>query len=328
MAQEDPDAGIQRAVRRGRCRAVLRRQALQPDQGSEVLRAQGDARVRPRRCAGRDHVRQQAAYRHLPPHRRGCGDARGNHRPRRRGALRDQGHRSRDRGLPARRRGAGQWRDTSQPACGAGPGSQLPRHLPYAASPGRAYRSQAVCHRFPHRASAGHDRPGPSGQVRRPSGAGRRGLQTGVPRQERPRGLQLLHVPGRHRGGRHVGAGTRGDQRHEPVLAQRAQCQRRHRRRHQPRAGFPRRCAGRRGAAGASGISRLRAGRQRLLRARATGRRLHSRRAVDRVRRGRAVLQARRAPGRSGALAAGICHRGDPRSAAGLRQADPWVRSR
>ena len=48
VAQERVDARIQRAVRRGRGGAVLRRQALQPDQGSEVLRPQGDARVRAR----------------------------------------------------------------------------------------------------------------------------------------------------------------------------------------------------------------------------------------------------------------------------------------
>ena len=36
-------------------------------------------------------------------------------------------------------------------------------------------------------------------------------------------GLQLLHVPGRDRGGRHVRAGPRRHQRHEPVLAQRAE---------------------------------------------------------------------------------------------------------
>ena len=53
VAQEDPDARIQRAVRRGRGGPVLRRQALQPDQGSEVLRPQGDARVRARGRAAR-----------------------------------------------------------------------------------------------------------------------------------------------------------------------------------------------------------------------------------------------------------------------------------
>jgi hypothetical protein len=33
-------------------------------------------------------------------------------------------------------------------------------------------------------------------------------------------GLQLLHVPGRHRGGGLVGTGARSHQRHEPVLTQ------------------------------------------------------------------------------------------------------------
>jgi uncharacterized FAD-dependent dehydrogenase len=42
----------------------------------------------------------------------------------------------------------------------------------------------------------------------------------------RPLGLQLLHVPRRHRGGGNVRAGPRRHQRHEPVFAQRAQRQR------------------------------------------------------------------------------------------------------
>ena len=46
--------------------------------------------------------------------------------------------------------------------------------------------------------------------------------------------LQLLHVPWRHRGGRHQRTGPRGHQRHEPVFAQRAQCQRRHGGGHRP----------------------------------------------------------------------------------------------
>jgi glycine/D-amino acid oxidase-like deaminating enzyme len=40
-----------------------------------------------------------------------------------------------------------------------------------------------------------------------PAGRGR--LQAGAPRRQWPRGLQLLHVPGRHRGGRHQRAGPR-----------------------------------------------------------------------------------------------------------------------
>ncbi len=64
--------------------------------------------------------------------------------------------------------------------------------------------------------------------------AGRGRIQAGAPREQRPLGLQLLHVPGRHGGRRHLGARPRGDQRHEPVLAQRAQRQRRHRGGHRP----------------------------------------------------------------------------------------------
>ena len=70
---------------------VFRRQAVQPDQGPEVLRPQGDARVRARRRAAGDPLREQAAHRHLSPHRRGGEDARGDHRAGRRSALREQG---------------------------------------------------------------------------------------------------------------------------------------------------------------------------------------------------------------------------------------------
>ena len=58
--------------------------------------------------------------------------------------------------------------------------------------------------------------------------------------KQRPLGLQLLHVPGRHGRRRDLRAGPGGDQRHEPVLAQRAQRQRRHRRRpRRPRTSAP-----------------------------------------------------------------------------------------
>ena len=83
VAEEHADAGIQCAVRRGRRGPVFRRQALQPDQGSEILWPQGDARVRARRCAGGDPVCQQAAHRHVSPDGRRIDDARGDHLARR-----------------------------------------------------------------------------------------------------------------------------------------------------------------------------------------------------------------------------------------------------
>ena len=70
------------------------------------------------------------------------------------------------------------------------------------------------------------------GRQRRQPAARRGRLQARAPRQQRPLGLQLLHVPRRHRGRRRLGAGPRRHQRHEPVFAQRAQRQQRHRRRH------------------------------------------------------------------------------------------------
>jgi uncharacterized FAD-dependent dehydrogenase len=79
-----------------------------------------------------------------------------------------------------------------------------------------------------YRAPAKRDRPCPLGAPCRSPAAGRGRLQTRAPRQQRARGLQLLYVPGRHCGGRHLRARACGHQRHEPVLAQRAQRQRRH----------------------------------------------------------------------------------------------------
>ena len=46
VAQEGAQSGVERAVRRGRRRHLFRRQALQPDQGSEALRPQGARRIR------------------------------------------------------------------------------------------------------------------------------------------------------------------------------------------------------------------------------------------------------------------------------------------
>ena len=85
---------------------------------------------------------------------------------------------------------------------------------------------------------------------------------------QRALGLQLLHVPWRHGGCRHLRAGARGHQRHEPVFAQRAQCQRRHRGGDQSRSGLSRRPARGRRVAGSAGIQGLSIGRQRLQRAR------------------------------------------------------------
>ena len=95
--------------------------------------------------------------------------------------------------------------------------------------------AEAICAGFSHRASAIADRPGSPRQIRRSCGTGCGRLQARASREEWSRGLQLLHVPGRHRRGRDLRAAPRGDERHEPVLPQRTQCQRRHRRRHQSR---------------------------------------------------------------------------------------------
>jgi hypothetical protein len=71
--------------------------------------------------------------------------------------------------------------------------------------------------------------------------------------EQRPHGLQLLHVPGRHRGRRDVGGGPRRHQRDEPIFAQRAQRQFGDRRRDRSRARLSRRSARRDRAAAALG---------------------------------------------------------------------------
>ncbi len=157
---------------------------------------------------------------------------------------------------------------------------QRARHLRGAARARRLSRSEAVLDRLSDRAPAVADRPRALRPERRPSAARRRRLPPRPPREERPLGLQLLHVSGRHRGRGDVGGGPGRHQRHEPVLAQRAQCERRHRRRHHagrlPRA----RLVGRRGRAARRhrvpaplGIGRVRARRRRLPRARSACRR-------------------------------------------------------
>ena len=112
LAQVGAQSGIERAVRRRRRRHVLRRQALQPDQGPASLRPQGADRIRQGRRAGRDPLRRQAAHRHVP-----AGDDRGKIRAtdrsaRRRVSLPEQGRRPRYRCAGGRqpagaRRGAG-----------------------------------------------------------------------------------------------------------------------------------------------------------------------------------------------------------------------------
>ena len=253
--------------------------------------------------AGRDPVRQQAAHRHVPAHRRGGSDARGDHRARRRGALREQGDRPADRERPDRRR-----------ACSRAARRSRSRHVVLALGHSardtfRMLRARGVFIE-PKPFALGFRIEHPQSLIDR----ARLGKYAGHPElgaadyklvhhaQQWPRGVQLLHVSGRHRGGRDLRARARGDQRHEPVLAQRAQCQRGHRRRHQSGSGFPGRAAGRRGTAGAAGIAGLRAGRQRLLRAGATGRRLHSRRAVHRS-------SAKSSPRTSPACGSAICRR-------------------
>ena len=174
---------------------------------------------------------------------------------------------------------------------GAGAGPQRARHLRDAAAARRVHGGQAVLGGLSHRAPAEPDRPRALRPQRRPPDPRRGRLQAGAPRQERPLGLQLLHVPGRHRGGGHLRSRARRHQRHEPVLAQRAQRQRRHRRRHRRRrttgrtagATAPGEPAGRHGLPAPLGVARLRARRRRLRGAGPAGGRLHQAPALQRA---------------------------------------------
>jgi hypothetical protein len=138
--------------------------------------------------------------------------------------------------------------------------------------------------------------------------------------------LQLLHVSRRHGGGGHVGRRPRGDQRHEPIFAQRAQRQCRDRRRHH--------------ACGLSGSRSCRdrssksaretclCGGWRNLRGPGAARRRFSRPACfDIARCRRSLLQAGSHSHRFVRLPSRLCDCGDPRSAARVRPPDPGVRN-
>ena len=83
----------------------------------------------------------------------------------------------------------------------AGGRAQRARHLPDALRSRRRHGGEAVLDRRPHRASAVADRSLPLRRRRRASTARCGRLQAGASRQQRPFGLQLLHVSRRHRGG-------------------------------------------------------------------------------------------------------------------------------
>ncbi len=202
---------------------------------------------------------------------------------------------------------------------------QRPGHLPHAPRPRRPHRGQALLHRLSHRAPPVAHRPLPLRAAGRQPAPRRRRLQAGPPLPQRPLGLQLLHVPGRHRGGGGVRARAGGHQRHEPVLPRRAQRQQRHRRRHHA-GGLSRRPLGRRRLSAPVGGAGVRAGRRRLRRAGPARRRLPRRPALHGLRLGPALVPARRASGGPAPVPAGLRDRGDPRGAARLRPQDQGVR--
>ena len=193
------------------------------------LRAQGADRVRQGRRAGGNSLRVSKPHigtfrlvgmvENMRARDRGAGRRNSLSSSASTTSLIEDGHRSAAWCWPAARR-------IAQRPRRAGGRPQRARHLRDAARARRLHGSQAVLHRLSHRASAIADRPRAAGAECRQSAARRGRLQAGAPRQERPLGLQLLHVPRRHGGGGHLRAGPRGHQRHEPVFAQRAQRQR------------------------------------------------------------------------------------------------------
>ncbi len=141
----------------------------------------------------------------------------------------------------------------------------------------------------------------------------------------RPLGLQLLHVPRRHRRCGHVRGRPRRDQRHEPVLAQRAQRECGHRGRHHAR-GLPGPFARRHRPPAPLGGACVHGGRRDLRRARPTRGRFFGRTAFEGIGLGRAVVPAPCPSDRSVRLPAGLRRRRDPRGIAGFRPANSGLR--
>ena len=284
VAQEHADAGIQRAVRRRRRGPVLRRQALQPDQGPEVLRPQGDARVRARRRAGGNPVSSASrisAPSGSPASWRRCareiialgGEVRFESKVT--DLLIENGQiegvvLANGETLHAAATWCWRW------------GTARATRLRMLEQRGVFLEAKpfAIGFRIEH----------PQSMIDK----ARFGRFAGHP-QLGAADYKLVHHASNGRavysfcmcpGGTVVAAtseaAARGHQRHEPVFAQRAQRQCRHRRGHQSGAGFSRRAARRRRAAGSAGIARLRARRQRLLRARPAGRRFPARHCLRR----------------------------------------------
>jgi hypothetical protein len=154
VAQEHADPRVQRAVRRGRrghCSRTASCTARSRTRSSTAARScmSSSRPGRPRRSS------TSASPTSAPSaDGRGLGDARGDHRAGRRGALREQGRR-----ICCSKTAGGEWceagqrRNAAQSLCRAGRGPQRPRHLPMLHAPRRVHRAQALRHRLPHRAS-------------------------------------------------------------------------------------------------------------------------------------------------------------------------------
>ena len=295
LVHRDPGHGVQRPVRRGRCRGLLRREAEHRHPGPPPPLHPGDPGV-PRRAGEHPGGRQAPRGYRLPPPDPDLPPA-GAGGPGLRYPLRPQADRAGGSGGACDRPGGGGARRAlppPRPAGGPGPGQQRPGHLPDAPRRRGAHGAQAPGGRGPHRAPPAGHRPDPVQGAGRPPPAGGRQLQAQLPPGQRPGGVQLLRLPRGAGGGRRQRGGADRHQRHEPLRPGRGELQRRAAgQRHPgglPRPGPP---GGDRLPAGAGGAGLCRRGR-RLYRPRPAGGGLPGPTALDRTGQGPAHLPSRR----------------------------------
>ena len=154
-----------------------------------------------------DPLRRAPAHRHLQAGEGGGEHARADHRPGRRDPLRAARDRPADRetaslrGLTVLNQATGQSSElrADHVVLALGHSSRDTFEMLHERGVYMEAKPFSIGFRIEH--PQGADRPRALGPPCRPPAAGRGRLQAGAPRQQRPLGLQLLHVPGRHRGG-------------------------------------------------------------------------------------------------------------------------------
>ncbi len=253
VAARRAESGIQRPVRRGRRRHLLRRQALQPDQGPAAPGPQGADRVRQGRRAAGNPDRGASAHRHLPAGDHGREPEADQSRRWAANTASKAGSTT-SWSRPRRTDRAGSRASccrTARPSMA----DQVVLALGHSARDTFAMLQARGVHIEAKPFSIGFRIEHPQGMVDR----ARFGPSAGHP-DLGAADYALSHHCSNGRtvysfcmcpGGTVVAAasepGRRGDQRHEPVFAQRAKRQRRHRGGDHARGGLSRRSAGRRG---------------------------------------------------------------------------------